>query len=136
MKKIKVLNGRVIDMKPGDPVWWLDANGRCMEGVMQGVMQGQFGGQGRLGAVIRYNAYSSVTLEGNELKSCWPTKQACLDAEKERQKLQTEAYEKVMPSVETLVLFMWEHMDKKDKEAVKAVKNKALALLNMELKGE
>lgn len=130
MRKVQVLNENIWALKPGDPVWWLDDRGKCREGVMTK----------EPGAMFKFSfgecGFSSVTLTGLELKSCWPTKQECLDAEEKRRKLQTKAYEDAMGSVGTLVSFLWEHMDKTDKEAAVAVKNRAAVLLGIELKGE
>ncbi len=123
MAKIENKNVYVI----GDKVWWLDAWNNLRWGIIYDFKEGY--------AAIHEDGKKGIQT-GAKLEDCWPTREACIHAEAERSKLQTEEYKESIKSVEDLVKFLWENdvnSEYRDYDAAKAARIRAKELLNIEL---
>lgn len=106
--------------KVGDHVWYFDYYGNLRDGEIYEITDAGM-------ACTREGKRGGVTA-GTELENCWPSKEACLEAEQKRCKLQVEEYKRSIRSVEDLVRFLWKNdinSECPDYEAKRAAKERA-----------
>jgi phosphoribosylpyrophosphate synthetase len=86
-------------------------------------------------AIIHAGHFGGIQT-GAKLSDCYESKQACIDAEKEKSRIRVEQYMNQINTVQDLVKFLFDHdvvSEYKDYDAEKAAKIKALNLLKLDL---
>lgn len=129
---VKIKNDNIY--KTGDEVWWFDAWGTLRNGTVVETGTNQCG---KLDPVeyVRVHESTGGTM-GTERDNAWPTKEACLDAEKRRSEAQIKEYENDISSVEDLVRILFENLScdpDKDYDLEKAAVARAKDLLGIDL---
>lgn len=88
------------EYKVGDEVWYFDTWGSLRHGIIEKIVGDK--------AATREGKRGGISA-GSSLWNCWPTKEACLEAENKRWELQKAEYKESIKSVEDLVRFLYDH---------------------------
>lgn len=108
--------------KVNDTVWCFDAYGNLTTGRIYEIKDGMaYIACGRTGGMKT----------GARLSECWPTKEACLDAEKQRSDKQVAEYKARITDIESLVAFLFNHdihSEYRDQDAEVAARERAAEL--------
>lgn len=117
----------------GDWVWWFDPWDNLKKGIIYGIIEVTYGEdtdnptQVKHAKIYEDGHIGSST--GARLSICWPSKEACIEAEKERSKAQVEEYKAGIEDVKDLVKFLFDYdvrSEYRDLDAVKAATEKAV----------
>ncbi len=120
----------------GDKVWWFDSWGNLCNGVVYDFYEEKNKKGGPVNGLLIHENGRPGSCTGAEVKKCWPTEEACLEAEKKRSKLQTEEYKGSIKTVTDLVQFLYEHdvrSENRDTDAQDAAVQRAMELLHIDL---
>lgn len=113
--------------KIGDKVWWFDSWGTLRWGIIYKI-------QDNMAAIYENGRKGANT--GSRLDNCWPSKDGCLEAERQRAELQVAEYKESIRDVKDLVKFLFEHDvngEDRDYDARRAAKERAKELLGFDI---
>lgn len=94
---VQIKNENANKFEIGDEVWWFDAWGNLRNGKIHARIDKE--------RVL----VKTIGTEGVKLCHCWPNKDACLNAERRREKAQKAEYIESVKDVNDLVIFLFEH---------------------------
>lgn len=133
MARIEIKNNN--KFKIGDTVWWFDNWGTLRTGEIYDISDEKIRDKVTTYARIYEDGEKGVCT-GAKLSDCWPTKQACLDADKRRSEAQVKEYKESITDVNDLVKFLFDNdvrSENRDYDARKAAKERARELLGYEI---
>lgn len=120
----------------GDKVWWFDAWGNMRWGIIYNIVDGKRGDTliGKMACIHEEGKTGIHT--GACLSDCWPSEEACLEAEERRVKEQIREYKESITNVKDLVRFLFEHQvtgEDMNYDAKAAASQRAKELLGLEI---
>lgn len=119
----------------GNEVWWFDAWDNLRHGIIYDFRYRNEKDTVPFFACIHENGrVGSET--GAKIENCWPSKEACLDAENRRMEAQKAEYMESIKDAKDLVKFLFEHdvrSDTRDYAAFYAAKTRANELFGEDL---
>ena len=118
----------------GDKVWWFDAYGTMRNGNIYEIRPEE--GHNKVPVALIYENGKPGLQTGAMLEDCWPSEQACIEAEQMRAEAQKAEYKESIKDVNDLVKFMFEHdvvSEYKDYDALAAAKERANELLGLDI---
>lgn len=125
---VEIKNENYNEFKIGDKVWWYDSWGIIQNGKIS-EFKGEYAG-------IKMGVHGGIST-GAKLSECWPTKEACQNAEERRATAQKTEYIESIKDVNDLVQFLFDHDvsgEDHNYEAEAAARERAKDLLGLVIK--
>lgn len=125
---VEIKNENCSEFKIGDKVWWYDSWGTLQNGKIS-EFKGEY-------VAIKTGVHGGIST-GAKLSECWPTKEACQNANKRRAAAQKAEYIESIKDVNDLVQFLFDHDvsgEDHDCEAEEAARERAKDLLELVIK--